>query len=167
MIQPPQHVHLTNTRLLGIAAHTNNANESNPKTAKIPRLIQLYHQERYFDKFGHRAAPGTTYCVYADYNEPNHDSDYTYLVGEEVSSIMDEDHTTLRAMVIPAGRYAKFTVGPGKIEEIIPVAWQAIWQMSNEELGGARRFEADFECYDRRAANPQEAIVDIYIGLLR
>lgn len=157
-------VHLENIRLLGIATHTNNHDELNPTTAKIPNFIQYYHQERIADKFGHHVNPGVTYCVYADY-ENGVDGNYTYFVGEEVSSIVDEDHTLLRALVIPNGSYAKFSVGPGPISQIIPAAWQQIWQMNEQQLGGKRRFEADFELYDRRSRDTDNAIVDIFIGL--
>jgi predicted transcriptional regulator YdeE len=38
--------------------------------------------------------------------------------------------------------------------------------MSTDELGGRRAFKTDFEIYDQRAADPENAQVDVYIGLL-
>lgn len=35
----------------------------------------------------------------------------------------------------------------------------------NEQLGGQRAYKADFEVYDQRAADPNSAVLDIYIGL--
>lgn len=37
--------------------------------------------------------------------------------------------------------------------------------MSANDLGGERVYIADFEIYDQRAADPSNAIADIYIGI--
>jgi predicted transcriptional regulator YdeE len=34
-----------------------------------------------------------------------------------------------------------------------------------QELGGDRRYATDFEIYDQRAQDPNNTILDIYIGL--
>ena len=34
-----------------------------------------------------------------------------------------------------------------------------------EELGGIRAFKTDYEIYDQRAANPDNAQIDVYVGL--
>jgi predicted transcriptional regulator YdeE len=44
-------------------------------------------------------------------------------------------------------------------------AWQKIWAMSDDELGGARSYTTDFEVYDERARDPQNTVLDIYIGI--
>jgi predicted transcriptional regulator YdeE len=38
--------------------------------------------------------------------------------------------------------------------------------MSPEELGGARAFVTDYEIYDKRTENSQNAQVEIHIGLI-
>ena len=48
--------------------------------------------------------------------------------------------------------------------DIFPAAWQQIWKL--EDLGKLKRtYQADFELYDQRAQDPQNAQVDIYIGV--
>jgi predicted transcriptional regulator YdeE len=37
--------------------------------------------------------------------------------------------------------------------------------MTAADFGGKRQYLADFEVYDQRAANPNSAVVDIYIGI--
>ena len=37
--------------------------------------------------------------------------------------------------------------------------------MTSDDLGGERRYSTDFEVYDERAANPQNAVLDIYVGI--
>jgi predicted transcriptional regulator YdeE len=43
--------------------------------------------------------------------------------------------------------------------------WQKIWQMTAEEFGGNRSYKADFELYDQRAKDPQNVVLDIFIGV--
>ncbi len=44
-------------------------------------------------------------------------------------------------------------------------AWQKIWKMSPQTLGGKRRYQTDFEIYDERAVDHQNVILDLYIGI--
>jgi predicted transcriptional regulator YdeE len=37
--------------------------------------------------------------------------------------------------------------------------------MSPEELGGTRAFRTDYEIYDQRSTDPENAQVDVYVGL--
>lgn len=34
-----------------------------------------------------------------------------------------------------------------------------------KNFGGKRKYIADFEIYDQRAADPNNAVIDIYIGM--
>jgi nucleotidyltransferase substrate binding protein (TIGR01987 family) len=43
--------------------------------------------------------------------------------------------------------------------------WQNIWKMNTADLGGKRAYIADFEVYDERSQNPEQAVLDIYIGI--
>lgn len=49
--------------------------------------------------------------------------------------------------------------------EVVISAWQEIWAMNENELGGKRKYIADFEIYDQRAVNPNNTVIDIYIGI--
>ena len=44
-------------------------------------------------------------------------------------------------------------------------AWQQIWRMFANDIGGKRAYQADFEVYNQRAVDPNNTIVDIHIGL--
>ena len=54
---------------------------------------------------------------------------------------------------------------PGKMPEVVISAWQKIWAMKPSDVGRTRKYIADFEVYDERAADPNNSIVDIYIGI--
>lgn len=154
---------LSQIKLMGITARTNNANEANVSLAKITPTVQKYFHEDLPAKIPHRAKPGTTFCAYTDY-ESDVTGDYTYFIGEEVSSFEDVPEG-FQTLSIPAQVYAKFTTEPGPMPHVIIEAWQKIWQMTSEDFGGSRCFSADFEVYDERASDHQNVILDVYIAI--
>lgn len=157
-------VKLDGMHLVGISIRTNNQNELNPETAKISKLLDKYWGEQIANGIKNRVNAPVTYAVYTEYDSDEH-GDYTYFLGEAVSSLERQDSETLQSMFIPAGAYQKFTTKPGKFPDVIINAWQKIWQMKEEDFGGKRGYIADFEVYDQRARDPNHAIVDIYIGI--
>ncbi|MES2504275.1 MAG: GyrI-like domain-containing protein [Myxococcota bacterium] len=96
--------------------------------------------------------------------QSDHTGNYTYFAGEDVSEIAElpEGFVSHR---IPAQHYAKFMTEPGPLPGVVIQAWMSIWNMTDDELGGKRTYETDFELYDIRAQDPANAVVDIYIGL--
>jgi len=62
-------------------------------------------------------------------------------------------------------RYQKFTTQTGKMPEVVINAWQAIWQIPPSDFGGNRKYIADFEVYNKRASDPNDTMVDIFIGI--
>lgn len=157
-------------KLVGITVRTNNASESkfDAETAKIFPCVKRYFHEAIFNQIKHRVKPGTTLCVYTEY-ESDFTGDYTYFIGEEVSSFKGQN-PEFQQIVIPQQKYALFTTNKGPMPGVVQETWAHIWDMEkkqNSELGGVRGYVADFEVYDERASDPthQNIIVDIYIGL--
>lgn len=156
-------VNKSEIKLVGLSVRTNNKNEMNPETSKISELAGRFWSENIAAKIPQRIKPGVTLSVYTDYASDEH-GDYTYFIGEEVSSLENiSDH--LSPLIIPAAKYQKFTTDPGKMPEVVIQAWQAIWQMTPADLGAKRKYQADFEVYDERAHDFNQATVDIYIGI--
>lgn len=154
---------LLEIKILGITCRTNNVAEKIADTAKIGPLVQKYMQSGVAERIPHRKNPGTTYSIFTQY-ESDFRGEYTYVIGEEVTSF-GEVPEGFFAMTIPAQSYEKFTNGPGPMPEVCISAWQKIWNLTPEELGGTRGYLADFELYDKRAQDPNNVILDIYIGL--
>ncbi len=150
-------------KLLGLSVRTNNQNEMNPKTAKIGELMGQYWSQNIAGKILHRKNEGVTLSVYTEYDSDEH-GDYTYYLGEEVSSF-EGQLEELQSCIIPAATYQKFTTPVGKMPEVVIQAWQEIWKMSSQNLEGKRAYIADFEWYDERASDPNHAALDIYIGI--
>ncbi len=137
--------------------------ETELEEGKIGPCVQSYFHQGLFDKIPHRNSPGTTFCAYTDY-ESDYRGGYTYFIGEEVTSIdeLPEEFTVLN---IPFQSYAKFTSGPASMPGVVRGAWQEIWEMTPQELGGERRYHTDFEIYDERAVDHHNVILDLYIGI--
>ena len=155
-------IQLPEIRLVGTTVRTNNQNELNG-TGKIGPCVQQYFQQQLFEKIPRRKNPGKTFCAYTDY-ESDHRGDYTFFIGEEIE-VDASAPEGLEKLAIPSQTYAKFTTEQGSLPAVVVNAWQKIWAMSIQDFGGTRRYHTDFELYDERASNPQNAIADIYIGI--
>jgi predicted transcriptional regulator YdeE len=159
-------IKLPEIKLVGITVRTSTAAEMNPLTAKIGTQIQKYFQQHTPEKIANRKKPGTTYCVYTEY-ESDYTGEYTYFVGEEVEAF-DKLAEGFVALTIPEQTYIKFTNGPGAMPLVCISVWQKVWQMEQvggKGLGGKREYIADFEVYDERAMDPQNAALDVYVGI--
>lgn len=150
-------------KLVGLSAHTNNKNETDPQTAKIGATAKHYFSKNIAAQIPNRNNPGVTLAVYTEYASDEH-GDYTYFIGEEVTSF-ENIPTELKTLTIPASKYQKFTTRAGKMPEVVIHAWQQIWQMTPDDFGGARAYQADFEVYDQRAIDLNNTALDIYIGI--
>jgi predicted transcriptional regulator YdeE len=154
---------LPEIKLIGISCRTNNTSEMNISTAQIAPTMQKYFQQALGEEIPNRKNPGTTYCVYTNY-ESDFTGDYTYFIGEEVN-FLNPVSKEFAAIIIPAQSYAKFTSQPGAMPGVCISMWQNIWKMESEELGGKRAYIADFEVYDNRALDLSKTVLDIYLGV--
>jgi predicted transcriptional regulator YdeE len=130
----------------------------------FPLVLKYYHQALY-EKIPNRIKPGTTFCAYTDYTS-DFKGAYTYFIGEEVTSFDDIPEGFVK-VTIPEQSYAKFTTAPGPMPDVIVNAWQEIWEISPKQLGGKRSYHTDFEVYDERAADHQNIVLDLYVGIDR
>jgi predicted transcriptional regulator YdeE len=150
-------------KLVGIKARTSLAIEMTPDKSVISPTVMSYFHNGLAEKIQNRTKPGVTYCVYTEY-ESDYRGEYTYFIGEEVSSF-DNIPDGLTKLSIPAQKYTKFTNGPGPMPSVCIDLWQKIWGMSEKELGGQREYISDFEIYDERAADHNNVILDVYVGI--
>lgn len=156
---------LDSIKLIGLKTRTRNQDEIDWENGKMFPCIRKYFNEGIAQSIPNRTKPGTTFCVYSEY-ESDHNGYYTYFIGEEVDSF-DEIPAGLEQHTIPKQSYVKFTTEPGAMPAVVRQPWIEIWQMTPSELGGKRAYLADFEIYDERAADHQNVVLDIYIGVQR
>ena len=146
--------------VIGTETRTTNAKEATSDGA-IPRQWQRFFQEGILGKIPNKAG-SNIYAVYSDYAS-DHNGEYTYMIGAMV-----KDGTAPPAgMVVkrvPAGQYLVLTSEKGPLPKVVPEAWQKLFKL--EGSGKLKRaYQVDFEIYDHRAQDPQNAQVDIYVGL--
>ena len=154
---------LEEIKLVGIKVRTCNHDELEMNTAKIMPCVQKYFIQQISQDIPNRTNHGVTYCAYTDY-ESDYTGKYTFFIGEEVSAF-DDHISKLDTLVIPKQKYIKFTTETGIMPDIVIDSWNKIWQMSSQDLGGIRSYRTDFEIYDKRALDPQNSVLDIYIGI--
>lgn len=155
---------LPEIKLVGIATRTSNAREMNPDTAQIPTMIQRYDGSGVAENTPHRKKPDVVFCVYTEY-ESDLNGEYTYFVGEQVTAFDEDLPKGFRSLTIAPQTYVKFTTQPGVMPQVVIDAWQKIWQMSPQHLTGNRSYIADFEIYDERARDPNNTVLDLYVGV--
>jgi len=157
-------VKLDSIALIGVTTRTNNKNEMIPGKSKIGALAGNYWSSKLADEFKARSDPYVTYAVYTEYESDEH-GDYTYFIGEKVKSLDSQNHSKFKPLIVPKGTYQKFTTKSGKMPDIVIASWQEIWKMTQDDFGGKRNYIADFEVYDKRSSDPNNMVIDIYIGI--
>jgi predicted transcriptional regulator YdeE len=147
--------------VVGIAVRTSNAKEMTPDGVIGKQWGRLF-QEGLMEKIPNKADQNIV-AVYTDYAS-DHNGEYTFLLGARVTS----DANIPEGMVakkIPAGKFAVFTSEKGPAPQVVPATWMKINSLPKSAVGGDRVYRADYEIYDERARDPQNIVVDVYIGI--
>jgi predicted transcriptional regulator YdeE len=158
----PRIVEQSEFSIIGIQVRTSNAKEMSGQ-GDIPKQWSKFYKEGIADKIPHKV-DSTVYAVYTNYAS-DYNGEYDFIIGMKVSGASDVPPGMV-AKKVPSGRFAVITSAKGPVERVVPQAWQRVYSLDdNRQLGGARAYKADFELYDQRSQNPQDAQVDLYIGL--
>jgi predicted transcriptional regulator YdeE len=147
----------------GFSARTNNAREMSGQ-GQIGALWQKFMQQNVAAAVPDRV-DNDVLAVYSDYAS-DEKGDYTYTLGVRVSRV-DSLPAGMTSMKIAAGPYDTLTTGVGAVMQVVPAEWQKIWAMTPSQLGGKRAFVTDYEVYGERSTDPQQAQVEIHIGIRR
>lgn len=146
--------------VIGIAERTSNAAEFSGK-GKIGPLWKRFFDEEILTKIPHKA-DNAIIALYYDY-ESNKDGAYTILIGARVTSTQEIPLGMVHCHV-PAQKYAVFTTERGIVWQQVVKTWQFIWQFEDESKLN-RSYVVDYQLYDQRSMNPNDGVVDIYIGI--
>lgn len=144
-------VQFSGKEIQGIHIRTNNADEMNPKTAKISLLYQHFDNVVSVDfKGGARI-----YGAYFDY-ESDASGEFSVLAGvDKVKSSTER----LEKITLPSGKYAVFE-GKGEMPQCVIETWEKVWAyFSQDDVPYKRAYTTDFEFYK----NQNE--VHIYIAI--
>jgi predicted transcriptional regulator YdeE len=143
-------------RLIGIALPQKTSNQNNQSNIDCGQLWQKFEAGSYFSKISDKTAH-IVYAVYHSY-EGDHTSPFAYFIGCPVQEDAEVGEG-LSELFIPPGTYHK-ELAKGPMPACIGQAWQKIWQSDIK-----RAYHTDFEIYDDRSADWNNAQVDIYLSV--
>jgi predicted transcriptional regulator YdeE len=159
----PRIVYRESFQVVGIEASTNNAKESGPD-AIIGKLWQQFLSQHLLNQIPDRVDQSII-AVYTDY-ATDANGQYTLVLGARIKPIPNPALPEgMVVKTVPAGRYAVFSSDRGSVAKVVVEAWKQIWTYYNSPANGQRAYRADFELYDLRAADPNNAQMDIYVGV--
>ena len=141
--------------VIGIALRT--TNENGQSVQDIPALWNRFMTEGIMDQIPNKVDQ-TMYCIYTDY-EKDHTKPYTTILGCKVSNL-DQIPYGLVGKTFEEQTYIKRIAKGNLMQGIVYEEWTKIW---NADLN--RTFTADFEVYDERTHNTENAEVDIFISV--
>lgn len=138
--------HVDSFTVHGLTVRTQNSDEMQAKTAKLPKLWEEFYASN-------PSPEKVTYGIYSDY-ESDANGQYTVTVGVDPES----QSSTLQTVEINAGNYLVFQA-KGPMPQTVINTWQHIWDYFNKDPKHKRCYRTDFEAY------LGEDEVAIYIGI--
>lgn len=130
----------------GLSVRTQNSDEFNEKTAKLPSLWQQFYTSEL-------ATNANIFGVYSNYDS-DANGPYTVTVGVK----FDYAQAQFSSVTIQAGNYLVFQ-GTGPRPATVVETWKQVWAFFETNSEHRRNFISDFETY----SGPDQ--VAIYIGL--
>lgn len=142
-------------KVIGISVRT--TNENGQSANDIGELWNKFMTEGILDKIPNKV-DNTIYSIYTDY-EGDQTKPYTTILGCKVESI-DTIPNEMIAKRFNEGNYVKFTSTGDLTQGVVYDTWKEIW---GKDLN--RAFTADFETYGKKAQDPTNAEVEIFIAI--
>ena len=134
----------------GISITTNNKNEMNEETSKIPTLWDDYEEKNVYSATHDKANNSSMYGVYSNYTS-DVNGDYDVTVGVEVTK-------SKKAIVIEDEKYLVFKK-EGELPQVVIDTWKDIWDYFENNDEYKRKYSIDFEHYTK------EDEIEIYISI--
>jgi predicted transcriptional regulator YdeE len=141
--------------IIGIAVRTTNENGQSGKD--IPALWQKFMAQGMLEKIPCKI-DDTLYCIYTDY-ESDYTKPYTTILGCKVANA-DTIPDGMMAKTFAGGEYTRYTAKGNLMQGIVFNEWVKIWDSHI-----TRAYTADFEVYGKKAQDPANAEVDIFIAI--
>jgi predicted transcriptional regulator YdeE len=149
-------VKINEINLVGLSLKPKTVNANGQSAIDCGNLWQEFEKKNYAASIRNKLSD-EVFGVYYLY-EGDHTKPFSYFVGCKVTP-GTEAPAGLENLVIPAGTYHKVTA-KGQMPACMVNAWKEIWS-SNVP----RTYEVDFEVYDERSKDWNNAEVDIYLSI--
>lgn len=149
---------ITPFSVIGITVTTSNSDHKK-LSEDMQSLWNRFMSENIIDQIPDKVS-NEIYCIYTDY-VGNYTKPYVALLGCKVENL-DNVPKLLTGKNFTGGKYIKHTVKGNIFEGVVFNAWKNIWNMDDSQ----RAYTADFEIYGNNAQNPQDAEIEIFVGVL-
>lgn len=148
---------LNKTKLIGLALENKTSNLHGQSGFDCGNLWQKFEKGDYASKIPGRISEEIV-AVYHQY-EGDYTHPFSYFIGCKVKADTEVPEG-MTALTLPEAKYQKF-VAKGTMPACIAKVWKEIWNS-----GIQRAYTVDFEIYDKRSKNWNDAEVDIYISII-
>lgn len=149
-------VQINEIALIGIGLKNKTINENGKSVIDCGNLWQKFQSEKIAEKIPGKLS-SSIFAVYYDY-EADHTKPFSYFIGCKVNnnSVIPEG---MNSLLIPEGNYKKI-LAKGKIPDCISDAWKEIWISDIP-----REYKVDFEIYNEKSKDLNNAEVEIYLSV--
>jgi predicted transcriptional regulator YdeE len=142
-------------KLIGLNLGKKTTNEDGQSGIDCGNLWQQFEKENFVQRIPNKVSDDV-YAVYFDY-EGDHTQPFSYFIGCMVN--MDtEVPPGMDSLLIPADNYSK-VLAKGIMPDCISNFWKDIWNTKTD-----RAYNYDFEVYDERSKDWNNAEVEIYVS---
>lgn len=143
-------------KLIGLKLGHKTTNQNNQSSSDCGNLWQKFEKDKIFELIPNKLS-NEIYAVYFDYEE-DETKPFSYFIGCKVDK-NSEVPSNLDSLEIPTQSYVKVTA-KGVMTACITDSWREIW---NSDI--QRKFGFDFEIYDERSQNWNDAELDIFVSI--
>lgn len=141
--------------IVGIAIRTSNQDQQ--AATDIPKLWEQFSNEDIINKIPNKVN-NDMYCIYTEY-EGDFTQPYTTLIGCETTDLTHVPEG-MKGITIEGGAYMKLTACGKLSDGVVVQEWSKVWQSDLP-----RTYKADFELYKAEAFDPDNAEIDIFVGV--
>ena len=142
--------------LIGLSLKTKTINTNGQSSIDCKNLWHQFEDGKYASAITNKLSD-EIYGVYYQY-EGDSTKPFSYFVGCKVKKDTPVPQG-LTHLIIPAGQYEKISA-KGKMPDCVIKAWKDIWAADFN-----RTYQVDFEVYDERSKDWNDAEVDVYISV--
>ena len=148
-------IKLSDFKLIGLRLDKKTTNSGGQSNIDCGNLWQKFEKEDFAGRISNKIGD-EVYAVYYDY-EGDYTKPFLYFIGcrVKINSVLAQGMDTL---IIPGQSYTKF-IAKGKMPGCISNSWEDIWDSKIR-----RTYKYDFEVYDERSKDWDNAIVDIFVS---
>lgn len=149
-------INLEEIKLIGLSLKSKTTNLNGQSNIDCGNLWQKFEKENYAIKIPNKLS-NEILAVYYQY-EGDHTQPFSYFIGCKVPTNTNVPQG-LDSLIIPQGTYQKISA-KGEMPNCVANTWKEIW---NSDI--RRTYKFDFEVYDERSKDWNNAEVDFFLSI--